>query len=481
MMECLVLAALGGLVGLVFGSWALRGLVPILGSALPRSLAVDVDARVALFTAGVTAVLGLVFGAIVSAHRPGSGLVESLKASSRTTTAVAGRTRSALVVTQVALAVVLLASAGLMLSSVAKLSRVNAGFTADHLLTFKIALTGANYAPRDSRVAFASDLLSRLASTPSVHGAALVSALPFGGTRGANGVEIEGRPRTSGDVLIVDQRHISAGYFQTMNIPLLRGRGFMASDDGRAEPVTIINRAMADRYWPGQNPLDRRVRLTAGYDSGSWFRIVGVVENVRHISLSREPVTEMYRPVDQTAVGNFSVVVRTDGEPTAIAPFVRTVVRALDPNLPVYDVRTMEDRIAGSFAQTRATMLLLLVTAALAAALSGVAIYGSIWYSVSQRLPEIGIRLALGASRSSVFVGVLRRAVLLTGAGSALGVAGAVAASRLLAGLLFETKTTDPVTYGWVIAATMGLALVAGVVPARRATRVDPMTALRNE
>jgi putative ABC transport system permease protein len=147
----------------------------------------------------------------------------------------------------------------------------------------------------------------------------------------------------------------------------------------------------------------------------------------------------------------------------------------------VYDVRTMEDRIAGSFAQTRATMLLLLVTAALAAALSGVAIYGSIWYSVSQRLPEIGIRLALGASRLSVFVDVLRRAVLLTGAGSALGVAAAVAAGRLLAGLLFETKTTDPATYGWVIAATMSLALVAGVVPARRATRVDPMTALRNE
>ena len=482
MMECLVLAALGGVVGLVLGSWTLRMLVPVLGSALPRSLAVDIDARVALFTAGIAAVLGLVFGAIVAAHRPGGGLVEALKASARTTTAAAdGRTRSALVVVQVALAVVLLASAGLMLSSVVKLSRVSPGFTADHVLSFKLALTGTNYAPRDSRVAFGSDLLSRLAATPGVHGAALVSAIPFGGTRGANGVEIEGRPRTAGDLLIVDQRYVSSGYFQTMNIPLLRGRGFTASDDSRAEPVTIINRAMADRYWPGGNPLDRRVRLTAGYDAGAWFRIVGVVENVRHISLSREPVTEMYRPFDQTAVGAFNVVVRADGEPNAIAPFVRTAVRALDPNLPVYDVRTMEDRIAGSFAQTRATMLLLLVTAALAAALSGVAIYGSIWYSVSQRLPEIGIRLALGASRSSVFVGVLRRAVLLAGAGSALGVVAAVAASRLLAGLLFETKTTDPATYGWVIAATMGLAVVAGVVPARRATRVDPMTALRNE
>jgi ABC-type antimicrobial peptide transport system permease subunit len=180
-------------------------------------------------------------------------------------------------------------------------------------------------------------------------------------------------------------------------------------------------------------------------------------------------------------VGVFTVVVKTAGDPAAIVPSARAAVQAVDRNMPVYEVRTMEERIAASFAQTRGTMLLLIVTAALAAALSGVAIYGSIWYSVSQRTPEIGIRLALGATRASIFLDVLRRAVLLTGAGSALGLAGAIAASRLLAGLLFETKPTDPATYGWVIAATMGLALVAGLAPARRATRVDPMTALRNE
>jgi putative ABC transport system permease protein len=189
----------------------------------------------------------------------------------------------------------------------------------------------------------------------------------------------------------------------------------------------------------------------------------------------------MYRPFAQTAGGPFTVVVRTEGEPAAIVPAVRTALQTVDRNMPLYDVRTMEDRIAASFAQTRGTMLLLLVTAALAAALSGVAIYGSIWYSVSQRLSEIGIRLALGASRGSVFLDVLRRAVVLTGAGSALGVAASLAAGRLIAGLLFETTATDPGTYVIVIAGTMTLAIVAGLVPARRATRVDPMTALRNE
>jgi putative ABC transport system permease protein len=481
MMEGLVLAFLASLVGLMLGGWVLRLLIRLLGTALPRSLAVGIDARVALVSAGLACGLGLVFGAIVAVHRPTAGLLESLKASARTTAGGVGRTRNALVVAQVALAVVLLSAAGLMLTSVVKLSRVNPGFSSDHLLTFRMALTGARYAERPARVAFGPEALQRLEALPGVRGASIVSAIPFGGTRGATGVEIEGRPRQPGDVLIVDQRHISPGYFQTMGIPIVRGRGFTTADDDRTEPVVMINRTMSDRYWPNENPIERRVRVTAGYDAGSWFRIVGVVENVRHIALSREPVTEMYRPLAQTGVGALSFAIKTAGEPAAIVPSVRATFQALDRNLPVYDVRTMEERIAGSFTQTRGTMLLLLVTAALAVALSGVAIYGSIWYSVSQRLPEIGIRLALGASRSSVFVGVLRRAVLLAGAGSVLGVVAAVAASRLLAGLLFETKTTDPVTYGWVIAATMGLALVAGVVPARRATRVDPMTALRNE
>jgi putative ABC transport system permease protein len=274
---------------------------------------------------------------------------------------------------------------------------------------------------------------------------------------------------------------VSPGYFQTMNMPMVEGRGFLATDDARGEQVAIVNRTMARRFWPNENPINRRVRTSAGFDAGSWFRIIGIVDDVRHVSLSRDPVTEMYRPIAQTAMGFFTVVVRTDRDAAGLAPAARAAVQALDPNLPIYDVRTMEDRIAASFAQTRGTMLLLLVTAALAAALSGVAIYGSIWYSVSQRIPEIGVRLALGASRGSVFTDVLRRAVTLTGIGALIGVCGTLAGGRLIAGLLFDTRATDPTTLASVVAATMALAVVAGLVPARRAMSVDPMTALRND
>lgn len=478
--ESLVFAGLGGLAGLVLGGWALRAVLPLFAGSLPATVPIDVDARVALFTAAVSAILGLLFGIVVALHRPDGRLVDLLKSSGRTIAGSAGRARGALVVGQVALAVILLSAAGLMLNSVVKLSRVRPGFDADHLLTFRVALAGANYTAAPTRIAFASDLLSRLETTPGVRRAAISSIVPFGGQRGANGFEIEGRPPVPEPTLIADQRQVSANYLQTMNIPVVEGRGFLPSDDARSEPVALINRTLAKRYWPNENPIDRRVRTTAGFDSRSWFRIVGIVEDVRHVSLSRDAVTEMYRPLAQTAMPNFTLVVRSERDPAALAPAARAAVQALDPNLPIYDLRTMEDRIAGSFAQARGTMLLLLVTAGLAAALSGVAIYGSIWYSVSQRIPEIGVRLALGASRASVFADVLRRAAWLTGIGAAVGIAGALAGGRLIAALLFDTRAADPATLTAVVIATMGLALAAGIVPARHAMRVDPVIALRN-
>ena len=481
--ESLILALLGGVVGLVLGTWTLRGLLPLFGASLPRSLSVAVDARAALVTSGLTALLGVVFGAVVAVHGPGR-LADALKGSARTTTpaAAVARTRNILVVAQVMLAVVLLSTAGLMLTSVAKLSRISPGFDANQVLTFRLALTGSTYAPSAARATFVADLLQRLTSAPGVQHAAVISSIPFGGSRGANGVEIEGRPRARGDVgIIVDQRHVSPEYFQTLRIPLVRGRGFAATDDNRAERVTIINRTMAEQYWPGENPVDRRVRVSAGFDSGIWFRVIGVVEDVRHISLSRGPVPEMYHPYDQAPVPSFSVIVRTTGEPTSIAPAARAAVLAIDRNLPVYDVRTMDDRIAASFAQTRGTMLLLLITASLAAALAGVAIYGSIWYSVTQRIPEIGIRLALGASRASVCAGVVGRAAALTAIGAAIGALASLAAGPLIRSLLFDTRTTDPRTYAIVIASVLALTLVASLAPARRAMSVDPMIALRND
>jgi putative ABC transport system permease protein len=479
--ESLVFASLGGLAGLFLGGWALRAALPLFAGSMPAAIPIEIDARVAVFTAAISGLLGVLFGVVVALHRPGGGLVDRLKACGRTISGSDGRARSALVIAQVALAVVLLSAAGLMLNSVIKLSRVRPGFDADHLLTFRMALSGSNYSAASSRISFAWGLLSRLESTPGVRRAAISSIIPFGGQRGANGFEIEGQPAAPGQSLIADQRHVSSGYLQTMGIPVIEGRGLLATDDARGEPVVLVNRTMARRYWPNESPLNHRLRTTAGFDSALWFRIVGVVEDVHHVSLGRDPVTEMYRPIAQTAMSNFTLVVRTDRDPAALAPSARAAVKALDPDMPIYDVRTMDDRIAGSFAQTRGTMLLLLVTAALAAALSGVAIYGSIWYSVNQRIPEIGVRLALGASRASVFRHVLRRAVSLTGLGVMIGVGATLAGGRLIAGLLFDTRTTDPTTLAAVVATTMALALVAGMVPARRAMSVDPIVALRNE
>jgi putative ABC transport system permease protein len=281
MMDGLVLALLGGLVGLALGSWALGVMVPLLGSTLPKSLAVGVDARVALFTAGITTLLGVLFGAIVAAHRP-ANVTASLKATgadyergNQRSPSSSPRRDPGCSSGRVAV------GAGLMLNSVVKLSHVNAGFDPRRLLTFRVALTTQNYAAAPSRVAFGADVLQRLEGSPGVRSAALISAIPLGGTRGANGVEIEGRPPNPSETIIIDQRHISPNYFQTMAIPMVSGRPFTATDDSRAEPVTIVNRAMAQRYWPNQNPIDRRVRLAAGYDSGVWFRIVGVIDNVR--------------------------------------------------------------------------------------------------------------------------------------------------------------------------------------------------------
>jgi putative ABC transport system permease protein len=265
-----------------------------------------------------------------------------------------------------------------------------------------------------------------------------------------------------------------------MGIPLLSGRLLTDDDNARSERAILINRTMAQRRFPHENPIDRRVRLTGGFDAGNWFRIVGVVDDVRHLALNREPVEEMYHPIAQTAVPGFTIVVRTAGDPAAMAAPARAAVRAVDPNLPIYEVRTMEERIAGSFAQTRAAMLLLLATATLAAALAAVAIYGAIWYSVVQRTPEIGIRVALGASRGAVFRRVVGRAMALAGGGAMLGVAGGAGAGVLMRDRLFVTRTADPITFACVIGGVMGLALVASLVPAVRATKIDPIAALRS-
>jgi putative ABC transport system permease protein len=478
--ESVLFAVIGGLAGLLLGSWTLRGLVPLFAASLPSSIAVAVDGRAALFTSGLAVAIGVVFGALAACRRSDDVAGALAGAVRSTASASAGRTRNALVVAQIALAVVLLSAAGLMLNTIANLARVNPGFAADHVLTFRVALPVQRYAAPAARVAFVTDLLERLSELPGVQRAGVASVVPFGGSRNATVVQVEGRVEPAGSRSIIDQRYVSPSYFETLRIPLVQGRLMTAADDSRAERVVLINQTMAQQYFPNENPIDRRVRIVAGFDSGNWIRIVGVVGDVRHISLTRNAVPEMYRPIAQTATPNITVALRTTGDPAALTPAARATVRAADTNLPMYEILTMEERIATSFAQTRATMLLLVVTSALAAALAAVAIYGAIWYSVVQRTQEIGIRVALGATRGLVFRGVIASALLMAGIGGVLGAAGAMAGGSLLRTFLFDTRTTDPLIYVFVVAGVLAVAMAASLVPAVRATRVDPITALRN-
>ena len=478
--EAVLFAGIGGLAGLVLGNWTLHGLVALFAASVPSSITVTVDGRVAVFTSVLAVVIGVVFGSFAACRR-GDDVAGSLAGAVRSTaSASAGRTRNVLVVAQIALAVVLLSAAGLMLNTIGKLARVNPGFAADHVLTFRVALAGQRYNTPAARVAFVSDLLERLSGVPGVRRAGIASVVPFGGFRNATVIQVEGRAEPTGSRSIIDQRYVSPSYFETLEIPLVQGRLLSLRDDSRAERVVLINQTMAQQYFPNESPIDRHVRIAAGFDSGYWIRIVGVVGDVRHIALTRDAVPEMYRPIAQTATPSFTIALRTSGDPAAMTPAARAAVRAADPNLPMYEIQTMDERIATSFAQTRSTMLMLVVTSVLAGALAAVAIYGAIWYSVVQRTQEIGIRVALGATRGLVFRGVISSAVLMAGIGSILGAAGAMAGGSLLQSFLFDTRTTDPQTYIIVVSGVLAVAIAASFVPAVRATRVDPIAALRN-
>jgi putative ABC transport system permease protein len=480
--HALVLTMAGSAAGLMLGRAILAYVLPTIGDSLPPSAIAQIDGRTTAITVGLALAIGAVLGGLGGLAIPADRLADSLRSGARTSAAPhVARARSALVVVQVAFAVMLLGSAGLMIRSIARLARVTPGFSAERVLTFRLALEGTAYASEPQRAAFVTLLAERLSAASGVERVGITSHLPLAGSRGANGFEIDGRPPTRGEVRIADQRHVTPGYFQAMGIRVLRGRAFTAVDAAATEPVVMINRTMAARFWPADDPLNQRIRVGAGFDSGRWFRIVGIVDDVHHVSMSRPPVTEMYRPYAQAAVPNLTIVLKTRGAPAVAAPIARAVVQSIDRDLPLYDVRTMEERIARSFAQLRAAMLLLAITAALAAMLAGVAIYGSIWYSVSQRIPEIGLRFALGASPTGECARIVGRAFRLSAIGAAAGVGGAVASASLLRALLFETPATDPGTYTLVVALVVGLTALASFIPARRAMRIDPLVALRSE
>jgi predicted permease len=473
LVESTLLAVLGGGLGLLLALWgtdALRALSP---ATLPRLDEIQLDSRVLAFTLMVALLTGLLFGLAPVQQAVRINLQEVLKEGGRSLTRRRPLLRSLLVVFEIALSLVLLIGAGLLSRSFMSLMAVKPGFQPENLLTLDVSLPQYKYKTDSQQANFFQELLSQAESLPGVQSVALTSNLPLSGSSNKNSFGIEGGPADVAEW--ADLQLVSSDYFRTMGIALLKGRPFTAQDKKDAPKVAVINEAMARRFWPDEDPIGKRLLL------GNPTGIVGVVGNVMHAGLDAPVEPEIYLPFSQTPSSVTTLVARTDSEPIKLAAALRAQVNAIDQYQPVENIRTMEAVVSGSVAQPRFVALAMGAFAGLALALATVGIYGVMSYSISQRTHEIGIRMALGAKKSDVLKLVIGQGMLIAGSGVAIGLAVAFALTRLMSSLLFGVSATDPITFMVLALFLTGVALGACLVPARRATKVDPMVALRYE
>jgi putative ABC transport system permease protein len=484
--ESLVLAALGGALGLLLAVWGTSALGRLAALYLPRAREIAIDGPVLAFTAVLILVTGIAFGLFPALQASRPDLQDVLKDSAKGS-AGGGRTRmrAVLVVAEVAVALVLLAGAGLLLRSFQRLVAVDPGFDPQRLLTMQVWLPVPNdnakgrYFTQQQRVGFYDRAVAAVRQVPDVTGAALVSRLPYSGRNDAR-FKIEGRPVSDAQLLpAAEVRLVSPDYFRTMAIPVLQGEAMPDGVDSLSSTYAMVNRTLAEREWKGQSPLGQRIQLV-GF-GGPWVTIVGVVNDVRQGAPDQPPLPEFYLSYRLVAGQEMSLVVRTAGDPDALASRVVGAIRSVDATQPVFGVKSMERLLANAEAERRFSLLLLSLFAAIALLLSSLGIYGVMAYSTSQRRHEIGIRMALGAASPDVLRLVLRQGMGLVVLGLAIGLFGAWALSRVLAGQLYGISARDPLTYAAVATLLGAVALVATWLPARRATRVDPMISLRSE
>ena len=479
--ESLVLAGAGGLLGLVLASWGVEALVALAPESIPRLSAVQLDPRVTLFAIAASVLVGVLFGIIPAIQGSRTDMVGALKDGGRTGTART-RTQNLLVVGEVALALVLLIGAGLMLTSFARLRSVDPGFTVTSLVVIGVPLPQARY-DNAAQARFYTQLFERLRDNPVTARSALALPTPFGGLNAQAAYAVEGAPpRSRAERPVTHLSAVTPGYFQAMGIPLLRGRDVALTDTRDRQGVVLVNQVIAEREWPGQDPVGKRVAIGGDpTDPTSWITVVGVVANIRRADLQTPPPPTMYLPHAQFTLPYMGVIVRSDAGATAIANAVRAAVRGLDPELPIEEVETLDRILERVTGQPRFRALLIASFAGAALLLAGIGLYGLISYTVAQRSPEIGVRLALGATPRQVGRQVLGQGLTLAAIGVGLGLAAAVGATRLLEGLLYSISATDPAVYGTLAALLLVIAALACYIPARRAMRVDPMTALRSE
>ncbi|MCI0356826.1 MAG: ABC transporter permease [Acidobacteria bacterium] len=487
LVESMLLSLLGGAGGAFIAVWAFdlyRKMVPpIVHITTPSLLEVGLDRAALGFTVLLAVLAGALAGIAPALQSGRADLRDSLK-EGEWSSAVEGprRLRSLLVIGEVALSLVLLISAGLLIRTYARLVEASPGFNPQNVLSLEIALSGAKYAQPESRARFYEQLLERVAALPDVRAAAIVNRAPMSTANTSTGFLIEGRPEpAAGEIPGAYYRTVSADYFRTLGIPLLRGRGFGAGDTAAGVPVAVVNQAAVRQYWQGGDPVGQRIRV-GGVDSQEpWRVIVGVAGNVHHWSLDRAPEPEVYLPHPQAPDGRVNLMVRTAGEPLALVPSVRAAVRSLEPDQPAYSIEALADMVTRSYLPQSMAMYLMSIFASIALALAMVGLYGLIAFNVSRRTHEIGVRMALGAQRRDVLRLVIGSGMKLALVGVGLGLLGAVGAAQVIRGLLFETSAADPVTFVGVPVLLLLVGLLASWIPARRAMRVDPMVALRYE
>jgi putative ABC transport system permease protein len=481
--ESVLLAAGGGMVGILLAFWGTKVIASIGAKVIPRLVEASVDGRVLAFTAGLSLVTGLLFGWVPALRVSAMTLSESLKEGAPSRTAAHDTYRKVLASSEVALSLVLLAGAGLLLRSFDKLYKVDKGFRTDHLLTMDIGLPASRYPQGTEKpVAFYRTLLSRINALPGVESAGAVSVLPLGSNFDTAGTEPEGFAHGPGETPYPERYIVTPGYLAAAGIRLVRGRLFTEADRERAPLVVLLSNTAAERWWPNQDPIGRQVKVP-GFEDGPqpWRTVVGVVEDVKQAGLDAPHTMQVYLPHAQYANGHLSLVVRTKSDPVQQAAEVRRQLTKIDPELAASNVASMDQVLSDSVASRRFSAMLLGTLAGLGLLLAALGVYGVIAYGVSQRTREIGIRIALGASRGDVLSLVVAQGVRLLGMGVSTGAVLAWLLTPLMSRLLFGVSPGDPVTFAASAAFLAAVALLACYVPARRAAKVDPMVALRHD